>query len=124
MAQDIPVQPAALSNFVNGVWTGTAVLAAPGTNVIFRVVDSSGHVGDSAPFVSVLLRITSISRDANAGILRFPTLLGSRYVVESSGEFDGGWTAISPALTGDGGIAQFTDDSPRLRQFYRVRLVP
>jgi hypothetical protein len=124
MARDIAVQPSVLSNFVNGVATETITLDAAATNVIVRAVDRAGHLGDSAPFTSVALRISSVTRNGSAMTIRFPTLSGSRYVIEGRQALQTTWNPTSPVLTGDGGELQFTDTAPSQQQFYRVRLVP
>jgi hypothetical protein len=112
MARDIAVQPSVLSNFVNGVATETITLDGAATNVVVRAVDRAGHLGDSAPFTSVALRISSVTRNGSALTIRFPTLSGSRYVIEGRRAMQTTWTATSPVLTGDGNELQFTDTAP------------
>ena len=46
----IPVTPASLTGFVDGVWTGEVTLGAPGQEVTLRVDDGDGHVGLSNAF--------------------------------------------------------------------------
>jgi hypothetical protein len=123
VARDLPMQPLALSNFVNGVWTGTVKIGDGGTNVILRAVDHGGHIGESNPFASAVLRLTDVSRTGTAVTITFPTLDGSHYVVESSAAFGGSWTAVSGEISGNGAPARFIDDSPARQQFYRVRLL-
>jgi hypothetical protein len=124
MARDSPLQPFALTNFVNGVVLETVTLQAPATNVVLRAVDSAGHIGDSAPFTSIALRITSVIRDGDAMTIRFPTLNGSRYVVESRAALHSNWAIASPVIIGDGNVAQFQDTPPSQQHYYRVRLTP
>ena len=124
MARDIPLQPFALNNFVNGVATDIVTLAAPATNVILRAIDSAGHIGDSAPFASISLHITSVSINGNSVTIRFPTLIGNGYLVESRSTLQSQWVPSSPLITGDGGTAEFTDHPPSQQHFYRIRLAP
>ncbi len=42
--------PVAISNFVNGVWTGALQFNAPGESASLRAVDAAGRAGLSAPF--------------------------------------------------------------------------
>jgi len=46
----VPVSPASVSAFVNGVWTGNATVGAFATNVVLTVDDGAGHTGASNPF--------------------------------------------------------------------------
>ena len=124
MARDIPLQPFALTNFVNGVALETVTLQAPATNVVLRAVDSAGHIGDSAPFTSISLRIISVIREGNTMTIHFPTLNGSRYIVETRAALHSAWTIASPVIMGDGNVAQFQDTPPSQQHFYRVRLAP
>jgi hypothetical protein len=55
--------------------------------------------------------------------IRFPTLNGTHYVVEGSASVFGGWLPVSPVLTGDGGLKDFTF-TPDQEQFFRVQIVP
>ncbi len=119
-----PLLPNATGNFVNGVWTGTVRLDTATTNVALRVIDQEGHMGDSNPFALILLRISSITRNGNSVDINFPTLNGSRYIVDGSVAPGGSWLPVSPELIGDGGVAHFTHTPPVALQFYRVRVVP
>jgi hypothetical protein len=124
MDRKTPLVPNATGNFVNGVWTGTVRLDTATTNVSLRVIDLDGHLGDSNPFALILLRISSITRNGNSVDIHFPTLNGSRYIVDGSAAPGGSWLPVSSELIGDGGVAHFTHTPPVALQFYRVRVVP
>jgi uncharacterized repeat protein (TIGR01451 family) len=124
MDRKTPLVPNATGSFANGVWTGTVRLDTATTNVSLRVIDQEGHLGDSNPFALILLRISSITRNGNSVDINFPTLNGSRYVVDGSDAPGGSWTPVSPELMGDGGVIHFTHTPPAALQFYRVRVVP
>jgi hypothetical protein len=112
------------SYFVNGVWSGGVSLGATTTNVLLRVVDQGGRLGESNPFGLILLRVAGVTRNGAAVNINFPTLNGSHYVVESSAGLGEIWNAASGTLTGDGTVIQFTHTPPVTQQFYRVRLAP
>lgn len=124
MDRKTPLVPNVTGNFVNGVWTGTVRLDTATTNVSLRVIDLDGHLGDSNPFALILLRISSITRNGNSVNINFPTLSGSRYIVDGSAAPGGSWLPVSPELIGDGSVAHFTHTPPVALQFYRVRVVP
>jgi hypothetical protein len=123
MDRKTPLLPNATGNFINGFWTGTVRLDTATTNVSLRVSDQDGHIGDSNPFALILLRISSITRNGNSVNINFPTLNGSRYIVDGSAAPGGSWVPVSPELLGDGSVVHFTH-TPAALQFYRVRVVP
>ncbi|MBC8094954.1 MAG: hypothetical protein H7Y43_03995, partial [Akkermansiaceae bacterium] len=91
---------------------------------LLRVIDQEGHLGDSNPFALILMRISSITRNGNSVDIIFPTLNGSRYIVDGSAVPGGSWLPVSPELLGDGSAAHFTHTPAAPLQFYRVRVVP
>jgi len=62
---------------------------------------------------------------AGGFVVRWPSSLGTQYVVERSASlFGGDWVAVSPTLVGTGWEMQFEDVSPgHGAGFYRVRVV-
>src|SRR5439155_12041506 len=57
----IATSPTKSVTFTNGVWAGMITFAEPGTNVLLRAKDSSGHTGLSAP-LDVGLQISEVFR--------------------------------------------------------------
>ncbi|MBI5388234.1 MAG: M36 family metallopeptidase [Verrucomicrobia bacterium] len=55
LEKPVPVTPSVLSNFVDGVWTGSISPLATADNAVLRATDTRGHLGLSAPF-SVVVR--------------------------------------------------------------------
>jgi hypothetical protein len=123
VAREIPLEPAVLTNFVDGVAVNAVTLAGPATNLVLRAVDQAGHIGESAPFTSVALKITSVQRTASAVIIQFPTLASRQYLVESRPNLSAAWSPASSVITGDGDFALFVQSAPEEQHFYRVRLV-
>jgi hypothetical protein len=120
---DLTVTPPLLGNFVNGVWTGTVTIGAATSNLVLRAVDESGRSGESNPAALIYLRLAQILRSGNDVTIRFPTLAGATYIVEGSGSVFGGWTPISPILTGNGGLMDFIVTTEQ-EQYFRVRIAP
>jgi hypothetical protein len=121
--RNLVVTPPLLGNFVNGVWTGTAAIDVTSTNLVLRAVDDLGRNGQSNPSALIQLRLTRILHSGSDVIIRFPTLNGAHYIVEGSASVYGGWLAISPVLTGNGGLMDFTVTAEQM-QFFRVQVVP
>lgn len=48
--QLVPFQPLATGSFTNGVWAGSLTVLDPATNLVLRVDDRDGHVGNSGAF--------------------------------------------------------------------------
>src|SRR6266702_7119513 len=44
------ISPTNSGSFVNGVWSGSITVQLPGTNLVLRADDGSGHTGRSNPF--------------------------------------------------------------------------
>lgn len=109
------------NGFVNGVWSGAVNIPGGAQNLILRAVDNSGRTGESAPFTTVQLKIASISRDGPNVSIRFETLPGSRYIIETSPSTAGPWSNESSVLVGDGVPIQFIH-TPTGVTFYRVKL--
>lgn len=56
--------------------------------------------------------------------LRWPSVAGKRYILESSSNLGSFWTVIASGLTGTGSEMEFTDaSSAKAVQFYRIRLL-
>ena len=78
---------------------------------------------DPSNRLSKLQLLTTIVNDGGVR-LRWPTGPNRHYVIECSPSITGApWTVISPAVVGDGGMAEFlqTNALPAVR-FYRVRV--
>jgi len=50
LGQTVSITPKTVSDFVNGVWTGTVTVLQPATNITLVARDQSGIVGVSTPF--------------------------------------------------------------------------
>ena len=67
------------------------------------------------------LSITQITKLVAGMRVRFTTDTGVNYIVESSTNLQGPWTAVSGSLAGTGAVISFTDTaSIGARKFYRV----
>ncbi len=124
MDRNAPLPPFTTGGFVNGVWNGTVLLNTITTNLFLRVVDEEGHIGLSTPFALVSLPALGIRQNGGAVSLRFPTLFGFSYTVETSLAPDGGWSPISEELTGTGAALEFLHTPAAVQQFYRLRVQP
>ena len=58
--------------------------------------------------------------DASGMVLRWRTVPGRRYVVESSDSLGTGWTNVSGMLEAAGDTLEWTDTAPVARRFYRI----
>jgi hypothetical protein len=123
MDANIPVNVTVSNGFVNGIWSGAVSVPAGAHDLVLRAVDDDGHSGVSDPFTMVQLRIASVSRSGSGIEIRFETLAGSHYIVQTSSSPVGPWSNASGILTGDGTPIQFLH-SPSGTAFYRVTLVP
>jgi hypothetical protein len=123
LERDLTVTPSLLTNFVNGVWNGNVIIPVTSTNLVLRAVDDLGRIGVGKPATLIHLHLARLVRAGSDATLQFPTLNGSHYVVEGSATVQDGWSPISPVLTGDGDVMNFTF-TPGPEQFFRVRIVP
>ncbi len=119
----LTVTPPLLGNFINGVWAGSVLIDTAANELVLRAVDELGRAGQSSPAALIHLSLTRILRSGQEVTMQFPTLNGSQYVVEGSATVSDGWSPVSPVLTGDGGLLDFTL-TPGDEQFFRVRIVP
>jgi hypothetical protein len=125
----VPVAPAQIGPFVNGVWTGEISVLQPGTNVVLRAQNDSGRIGNSAGFAvepgTHTQRLT-IMRLAQEVHLRFLTDAGIVYRVEASDSLTRPvWTQVGH-IVGTGDEREFVDPTAanRAQRFYRVVAVP
>jgi hypothetical protein len=111
------------NGFINGVWSGVVVVTNAANNIVLRAVDKAGHFGESAPFTATPLKLEA-GKTNNTLVLRFATVAGKQYVVETNNSPTGAWAARSPVITGDGAVQQFTDTPAASPRFYRLNLLP
>ena len=119
-----PLVPVTTGGFVNGVWNGTVSLTGLASNVVLRVLDSEGHLGESNPFALVSAPALRIAHTNDTVSLSFQSLPGVAYLVEASGTPESGWAPVSDALPGTGGVLHFLHTPASTPRFYRLRVLP
>jgi uncharacterized repeat protein (TIGR01451 family) len=130
---ELPVTPAALAGFVDGVWTGQVALLAAATNVALLADDGDGHVGLSNP-LEVLPAAPApgaappaLLHPAMTGVefsFSFQTVAGQSCVVEFTDDLQSpAWHALE-IVAGDGTMKTYRDMASRgPRRFYRLRVL-
>ena len=110
-------------------WTPTV----PNTTNTFQVkaADNGSPPYQSAPVTFVLtvaeeLRITQVSRDPEGVRVRWNTIPGRRYQLQSKDQLDAAqWTPVGQAQTAGNNFLELADLAPLISQrFYTVRLLP
>lgn len=125
----LPVAPAELGPFVNGVWTGDITVFQPGTNIVLRAQNDTGRTGNSEGFAvepftgSQRLAIARFAQDVR---LRFPTASGQLYRIEASDSLTEPVWRLVAQIMGTGTEVEMVDTSAgaRVQRFYRVVAVP
>jgi len=99
----IPLSPAFSGNFVQGVWTGTVVVAQTGTNVVLEADDGQGHTGLSNPLNILALPTLSLQAVGPILLLDWPMDYDSFELEESSNLYPANWlpVPVSPLQIGN-----------------------
>jgi hypothetical protein len=84
------------------------------------------RAGTSPADASDALKLQVLTVSADGLHLRFPSISGKRYILESCGDLGGtgGWSAISDPIDGTGAVIESPRTVDSNHQFYRVRLAP
>src|SRR5262249_35125123 len=94
----VPVSPSALSNFVQGVWTGSVVLRNAATNLVLRASDGLGHIGLANPIN--VISLPALTQRISGNTLQFiwPTGYPGFALVSSESLESNTWipVAVSP----------------------------
>jgi hypothetical protein len=99
----IAVTPSVSGNFVQGVWTGSVVIAQTASNLVLQADDGLGHFGVANPINVNSLPSLGMSRSGNIAVYMWPVGYPG-FVLETSGSLaPATWVAVpnSPVQVGD-----------------------
>ncbi len=88
---------------------------------------TGGDGGDIGAYETSELRVASVDRIGNDLRLRFTSVLGTNYLVQTKSDLSlTNWTTLAGSVAGNGGAAQTTQTNAftQPKQFYRVHLQP
>jgi subtilase family serine protease len=125
------ISPANTGLFSSGIWSGSATLNGPDTNVVLTVNDGAGHIGTSNPFGVVAPLSPSEAATPTVGLSSSGvtltvanSVLGHTYQLQSSDTLQAGsWTNVGAAQTGNGGAVILLDTdglNGATVRFYRI----
>ena len=93
----VAISPVVSSNFVQGSWTGTVLVAQMATNLVLRASDGFGHFGLASPINVVPFPALTLQVSSHTLQLLWP-VSGSGIVLETSGSLSpAAWTVVSPS---------------------------
>jgi hypothetical protein len=117
----IAVAPAMSGNFVQGVWTGSLMVAQTATNLVLQAFDTAGHIGAAAPINVLNLPSVQLETSGNFLLFNWPADYPSFVVEESSNLAPGSWTTVpvSPLQIGNQYLAPL--QMVGTNGFYRLR---
>jgi hypothetical protein len=99
----ITVTPPVSGNFIQGVWTGSVMIAQTASNLVLRANDGLGHFGLANPINVISLPGLEMLRSGNIALYMWPVGY-SGFVLETSGSLSPAmWVAVpySPIQIGD-----------------------
>ncbi len=97
------VVPPVSGSFIQGIWTGSVVIAQTASNLVLRANDGSGHLGLANPINVIGLPNLTMLRSGNIAIFLWPVGY-SGFVLETSGRLSPAtWAVVpySPVQIGD-----------------------
>lgn len=104
----------------------TATFSQPGRYVLaLSVADGTHAVTYDAIAIDVLFTATVV-RDGTGAVIRFPTIAGRQYRVESCPNLAAAWSTLADNLSGTGAPIEFRETNALIQpqRFYRVRVLP
>jgi hypothetical protein len=117
----ITVTPPISGNFVQGVWTGSVMIAQTASNLVLQANDGLGHFGLANPINVLSLPRLGMLRSGNIALYMWPAGY-SGFVLETSGNLSPAmWAPVlySPIQIGDQYLLPL--DMTGANGFYRLR---
>ena len=117
----IAITPPISGNFMQGVWTGSVMIAQTATNLVLRADDGFGHFGLANPINVISLPNLEMLRSGNIALYMWPVGYPG-FVLETSGNLSPAtWVVIpySPIQIGDQYVLPL--DMTGTNGFYRLR---
>ena len=108
--------------FTGGWWNGVINLQSPGL-IQLEAADTSGHAGSANLFtVANDLRLGLVRSTTGELTLRFPSVAGLDYVIETSGTLStNGWAPFGSAISGTGSMIERPLSPGSGPAFFRLR---
>jgi uncharacterized repeat protein (TIGR01451 family) len=117
----VAVTPPVSGNFVQGVWTGSVVIAQTASNLVLQADDGLGHFGLANPINVLSLPRLGMLHSGNIALFMWPVSY-SGFVLETSGNLSPAtWVVVpySPIQIGDQYLLPL--DMTGTNGFYRLR---
>ncbi|HUA66753.1 MAG TPA: immunoglobulin domain-containing protein, partial [Alphaproteobacteria bacterium] len=125
LTNGMPVLPPGLGNFVHGSSTGMVVVPLPGTNLVLKATDASGHTGFSNPFNVVNLPVLTPICCNNMFQITWPQA-ASGFVLEMTTNLaSGNWVAVpeQPLQSSNQCMQAILPASTNIPVFYRLHFM-
>jgi hypothetical protein len=117
----VAITPSVSGNFVQGVWTGSVMVAQPASNLVLRADDGLGHFGVANPINVISLPSLEMLHSGNVALFMWPVGY-SGFVLEASGSLlPATWVPIpyAPFQIGDQYLLPL--EMTGTNGFYRLR---
>lgn len=106
-----------------GSWNGSITIPSPGL-VLLKASDQDGRMGFANLFtVAEGLRLHAITTASGQLLLRFSTVAGANYLLETSSTL-GSWSPVEPAIPGTGSAVERSISPALPAAFFRVQRLP
>jgi hypothetical protein len=108
-----------------GSWGGSITIPSPGL-VELRASDNSGHAGIANLFtVAENFRLDIIRNPAGELLLRFPTVAGRQYAIETSTTLaPNSWSPLGATISGTGNVIEWSVSAADAQRFFRLQKTP
>jgi hypothetical protein len=117
----VAVTPLVSGNFIQGVWTGSVVIAQPASNLVLRADDGLGHFGLANSINVISLPDLGMTISGNVAMFMWPVGY-SGFALETSGSLSpAAWVVVpySPIQIGDQYVLPLNMSGTN--GFYRLR---
>jgi subtilase family serine protease len=118
----IPVAPAAATNFVQGIWTGTIAVSQTATNVVLSASDGAGHIGLANAISVVNLPSLSTAPFSGEIFISWPTNPAGFLLEKSTNLEYGPWLPVNgtPPVFGGQYVEPVIPSLTNSSVFYRL----